>query len=128
MGSTPHAWWDWGYGGIFICVFLEQIGVPIPAFPALLAAGALVAAGELHLTGCLLTAVAAALLADLIWYQIGKIQGGTVLNLMCRLSFSRNSFPGSASWRRHSPAWRAFPSDASSSSTASALSPGPWSR
>jgi membrane protein DedA with SNARE-associated domain/rhodanese-related sulfurtransferase len=87
MGSSPHAWWDWGYGGIFACVFLEQIGVPIPAFPALLAAGALVAGGELHLGGCLLTALAASLLADLIWYQIGRVQGGAVLNLMCRLSW-----------------------------------------
>jgi membrane protein DedA with SNARE-associated domain/rhodanese-related sulfurtransferase len=91
MGSSPHAWWDWGYGGIFICVFLEQIGVPIPAFPALIAAGALVSSGELDLMGCLLTALGAALLADLIWYQIGRAQGGAVLNLMCRLSWRPDS-------------------------------------
>lgn len=91
MGSSPHPWWDWGYGGVFICVFLEQIGVPIPAFPALLAAGALVSSGELNLPGCLLTALAASLLADLIWYQIGRVQGGAVLNLMCRLSWRPDS-------------------------------------
>jgi membrane protein DedA with SNARE-associated domain len=87
MGASGHAWWDWGYGGIFLCVFLEQIGVPIPAFPALLAAGALVSSGELGLAACLLTALGAALLADLIWYQIGRARGGTVLNLMCRLAW-----------------------------------------
>jgi membrane protein DedA with SNARE-associated domain/rhodanese-related sulfurtransferase len=91
MGSSPHPWWDWGYGGIFICVFLEQIGVPIPAFPALMAAGALVSSGELNLPGCLVTALAAALLADLIWYQIGRVQGSAVLNLMCRLSWRPDS-------------------------------------
>ncbi|MCE0498532.1 MAG: VTT domain-containing protein [Methylacidiphilales bacterium] len=87
MNPSPHAWWDLGYYGVFGCVFLEQLGVPIPAFPALLAAGALVASGELNLPTCLLTAVLAALPADLIWYGIGKIRGGAVLNLMCRLSW-----------------------------------------
>ena len=91
MGSSPHPWWDWGYGGVFICVFLEQIGVPIPAFPALMAAGALVSSGELNLPGCLVTALVASLLADLIWYQIGRVQGSAVLNLMCRLSWRPDS-------------------------------------
>ncbi|HEY0256238.1 MAG TPA: VTT domain-containing protein, partial [Candidatus Methylacidiphilales bacterium] len=68
-------------------VFLEQIGVPIPAFPALLGAGALVASGELSLPGCLAVAVIAALLADVIWYGIGRVRGTKVLNLMCRLSW-----------------------------------------
>jgi membrane protein DedA with SNARE-associated domain/rhodanese-related sulfurtransferase len=87
MNSLPHSWWDLGYYGVFGCVFLEQAGVPIPAFPALLAAGALVASGELNLLACLLTAVVAALLADLIWYGVGKVRGGSVLNLMCQLSW-----------------------------------------
>lgn len=87
MNQTPHAWWDFGYAGIFGCVFLEQIGVPIPAFPALLAAGALAATGDMSLPVCLLVAVAAALLADVIWYGIGRVRGGKVLNLMCRLSW-----------------------------------------
>jgi membrane protein DedA with SNARE-associated domain/rhodanese-related sulfurtransferase len=87
MTSSPHAWWDFGYAGIFGCVFLEQIGVPIPAFPALLAAGALVASGEMNLFMCLVVATAAALLADMIWYGIGRARGGKVLNLMCFLSW-----------------------------------------
>lgn len=87
MDPSPHAWWDFGYAGIFGCVFLEQIGVPIPSFPALLGAGALVASGELSLPVCLAVAVAAALLADVIWYGIGRVRGGNVLNLMCRLSW-----------------------------------------
>jgi membrane protein DedA with SNARE-associated domain/rhodanese-related sulfurtransferase len=85
--SPSHAWWDFGYAGIFGCVFLEQIGVPIPAFPALLAAGALVASGELNLPCCILVAVAASLLADGIWYSVGRARGSKVLNLMCKLSW-----------------------------------------
>ncbi len=87
MNHSGHAWWDFGYAGIFACVFLEQIGVPIPAFPALLGAGALVASGELNLPTCLATAVAASLLADSIWYSVGRARGSKVLNLMCKLSW-----------------------------------------
>jgi membrane protein DedA with SNARE-associated domain/rhodanese-related sulfurtransferase len=87
MSQSHHAWWDLGYTGLFICVFLEQIGVPIPSFPALLAAGALVASGSLSLPGCLVTAVAAAFLADAIWYQIGRTRGDGVLTLACKMSW-----------------------------------------
>jgi membrane protein DedA with SNARE-associated domain/rhodanese-related sulfurtransferase len=85
--NATHAWWDFGYMGIFVCVFLEQIGVPIPAFPALLGAGALVAAGELNLPACLAVALSAALMADGIWYGIGWSRGSKVMNLMCKLSW-----------------------------------------
>jgi membrane protein DedA with SNARE-associated domain/rhodanese-related sulfurtransferase len=87
MSASPHAWWDFGYAGVFGCVFLDQIGVPIPAFPALLGAGALVASGELSLPVCVLVAVVASLLADGIWYGIGRARGSKVLNLMCKLSW-----------------------------------------
>lgn len=87
MNPAAHAWWDFGYAGVFACVFLEQIGVPIPAFPALLGAGALVASGDMNLGLCLIVAVASALAADMIWYGIGRVRGGKVLNLMCKLSW-----------------------------------------
>ena len=87
INPAAQAWWNFGYTGIFACVFLEQIGVPIPAFPALLGAGALVATGELSLPGCVLVAVISSLLADGIWYGIGRSRGGKVLNLMCKLSW-----------------------------------------
>jgi len=87
MHPDAHAWWNFGYTGVFVCVFLEQIGVPIPAFPALLGAGALVASGEMSLPACVAVAVAAALLADGIWYSVGRARGSKVLNLMCRLSW-----------------------------------------
>jgi membrane protein DedA with SNARE-associated domain/rhodanese-related sulfurtransferase len=87
MNASPHAWWDFGYAGLFGCVFLEQIGLPIPAFPALLGAGALAASGDLSLPVCLLVVVMASLIADGIWYGIGRARGSKVLNLMCKLSW-----------------------------------------
>ena len=61
--------------------------MPIPSFPALLGAGALVASGELSLPICVAVTVASSLLADGIWYNIGRARGSKVLNLMCRLSW-----------------------------------------
>jgi membrane protein DedA with SNARE-associated domain len=51
----------------------------------------LVSSGELNLGGCLLVAVVAALLADAIWYGIGRVKGAGVLHLMCRLSWKPDS-------------------------------------
>jgi membrane protein DedA with SNARE-associated domain/rhodanese-related sulfurtransferase len=87
MIEPTHAWWDFGYAGVFVFVFMEQMGIPIPAFPALLAAGALVASGALNLAFCVIVAVIAALVADNIWYGIGRVKGLSVLHLMCRLSW-----------------------------------------
>ena len=94
MNEPAHAWWDFGYAGIFVCVFLEQIGVPFPAFPALLAAGALVPLGTLSLPGCLIVAVIAGLAADNIWYGIGRAKGTHVLHLMCRFSWKPDGCVG----------------------------------
>jgi membrane protein DedA with SNARE-associated domain/rhodanese-related sulfurtransferase len=84
LGPT-HTWWNFGYAGVFLFVFLEQLGVPIPAFPVLIAAGALVASGGLNMMACVGVALIAALLADNIWYGIGRAKGTSVLLLMCRL-------------------------------------------
>jgi membrane protein DedA with SNARE-associated domain/rhodanese-related sulfurtransferase len=87
MNSVTHTWWDFGYLGIVGCVFLEQIGLPIPSFPMLLAAGAFAATGKLSLTVCVLLAAVTAVAADSIWFRIGQVKGGKVLNFMCRLSW-----------------------------------------
>lgn len=94
MNAPFHVWGDFGYAGIFAGVFLEQVGVPIPAFPVLLAAGALVASGTLNLAASLIVAVIAGLTADNIWYGIGRAKGTHVLHLMCRLSWKPDGCVG----------------------------------
>jgi membrane protein DedA with SNARE-associated domain len=73
-----------GYVVLFGAVFVEQIGVPVPSAPVLMAAGALSAGGNLNLPLVLLFGVLAALPGDLIWYQLGRIQGHKVFSLICR--------------------------------------------
>ena len=47
----------YGYAALFACVLAEQLGLPLPAAPFLLAAGALAGLGKLNLAVALLLAV-----------------------------------------------------------------------
>jgi membrane protein DedA with SNARE-associated domain len=76
---------------VFANVFLEQVGAPIPALPTLLVAGALSARGRMDLTSVLAVALAASVLADTVWFLIGRWQGHRVLRTVCRLSLSPDS-------------------------------------
>jgi membrane protein DedA with SNARE-associated domain/rhodanese-related sulfurtransferase len=76
---------------IFAAVFVEQMGLPLPAFPWLLAAGALAALGKFSLALGLLVTVAACLLADGTWFYLGRYRGNQVLRLLCRISLEPDS-------------------------------------
>ncbi len=72
-------------------VFLEQIGVPIPALPTLVVAGALTRNGQLSSTRLMIGAVFASLVADWIWFALGRRYGYRVLRMLCRISLSPDS-------------------------------------
>lgn len=76
---------------LFAWVLVEQLGVPIPAIPILLAAGALAGSGRSSLAVSLIVAVSAAMLADFFWYSIGRRKGIQVLQLLCRISLEPDS-------------------------------------
>jgi len=76
---------------LFAAVFIEQIGVPIPAAPLLLATGALVVAGKMSWVTALSAAVVGSLVADSIWFYIGRRSGKRVLRLLCRISLEPDS-------------------------------------
>ncbi len=80
-----------GYAVLFAWVFAEQIGLPIPAAPLLLAVGALAGTGQMRLWLAIGVAVCAAMSSDLLWYEIGRRRGGRVLNLLCRISLEPDS-------------------------------------
>jgi membrane protein DedA with SNARE-associated domain len=75
-----------GYIVLFVWVLAEQLGLPLPAVPVLLAAGALAGAGKLNFYVALLLALAGSLLSDYFWYELGRRRGGKVLNFLCRMS------------------------------------------
>jgi membrane protein DedA with SNARE-associated domain/rhodanese-related sulfurtransferase len=76
---------------LFVAVLAEQIGLPLPAVPLLIAAGALVGTGQMSLSVAVVTAVFAALLGDQVWFELGRRHGRQVLNWLCRISFEPTS-------------------------------------
>jgi membrane protein DedA with SNARE-associated domain/rhodanese-related sulfurtransferase len=71
---------------LFVAVFIEQMGIPLPAAPWLLAAGALVGAGKMNWAVALGSASMGSVMADLIWFYLGRHFGNRVLRLLCRIS------------------------------------------
>ncbi len=80
-----------GAAVVFLFAFLEQIGAPVPAIPVLVVAGAVAATGGTSVMPLLALAVAGALLADTIWFLLGRRYGSRVLGLLCRVSLSPDS-------------------------------------
>jgi membrane protein DedA with SNARE-associated domain len=80
-----------GYSLVFLFVLADQIGVPMPSSPMLLAAGVLAGWGWVHFLPSFFLGVTAALGSNLIWYWIGKSRGASVLSLLCRVSLNPDS-------------------------------------
>ncbi len=76
---------------VFFNVLIEQLGMPIPAYPTLVITGAMLGRGHYTVAGLLITAVVAALIADFIWYWAGRKYGGRVMTKLCRISLSPDS-------------------------------------
>jgi membrane protein DedA with SNARE-associated domain/rhodanese-related sulfurtransferase len=73
---------------VFLNVLLAEGGVPLPAFPILMTAAALVAQSRHQVPQIILAGVSGALIADLAWYWSGKRYGRRVLGLLCKMSLS----------------------------------------
>lgn len=80
-----------GHAVLFVWVLVEQLGVPVPAMPLLLAAGALSGTGYLNFFACLLFAVLGAVTSDSVWFQLGRRRGIKILQLLCRISLEPDS-------------------------------------
>jgi membrane protein DedA with SNARE-associated domain len=68
----------YGYAVVFLGVFLENTGLPIPGETALLAGAALAHFGRLSLGWVIVTAIAGATLGDNLGFFIGR-RGGRIL-------------------------------------------------
>jgi membrane protein DedA with SNARE-associated domain/rhodanese-related sulfurtransferase len=87
MALPTHILLTYGYLLLFAWVLVEQVGVPLPATPILLAAGALSAESQLSFPLALLAGVCASLSADTSWFFVGRKYGHHVLRLLCKMSF-----------------------------------------
>lgn len=80
-----------GYQVVFIAVLAEQIGLPLPSAPFLLAAGALAGLGRLSLFEALTVAVIASLLGDSLWFYLGRRRGSSILRFLCKIALEPDS-------------------------------------
>ena len=80
-----------GYLLVFVWVFVEQAGLPIPSAPMLLAAGTLSGTGRMNLGLAIALATLAAMSSDALWYQMGRRKGVKILRLLCRISLEPDS-------------------------------------
>jgi membrane protein DedA with SNARE-associated domain/rhodanese-related sulfurtransferase len=72
-------------------VLLDQIGLPVPALPTLILAGAIAGRGNTFALELLAAAVLACLLPDSGWFLAGRVYGGRVMKLLCRISLNPDS-------------------------------------
>jgi len=86
MELPTHVLLMYGYLLLFGWVLVEQLGIPLPATPVLLAAGALSVDGPIHFSVALMVALSATLIADCTWFLIGRRHGHHMLRILCKLS------------------------------------------
>jgi membrane protein DedA with SNARE-associated domain len=76
---------------IFVFVFLEQVGAPVPSLTVLIVYGALAVQRDMSAWPALPVAVIASVLADLVWFALGRAKGHRILKTLCRISLSPDS-------------------------------------
>jgi len=86
MELPTHILLTYGYLLLFLWVLVEQMGIPLPATPVLLAAGGLSAQREISFPLALAVGILACVSADTAWYLIGRRFGHHVLRILCKLS------------------------------------------
>jgi membrane protein DedA with SNARE-associated domain/rhodanese-related sulfurtransferase len=91
MGTLNTALAQHGYLILGVIVFLEAIGVPVPAAVALLLAGGAAARGVLQAQYVLGVALSAMLAGDTLMFLLGRYTGWWLLGLLCRISLNPES-------------------------------------
>src|SRR5262245_24069819 len=94
MDTLLHIIDVYGLWVVFVCVLVDQGGLPTPSYPPMIVTAALAMDSDKPLLPILLVATLAALIADLIWFAGGRRFGASLLRLMCKLSLSQDSCVG----------------------------------
>jgi membrane protein DedA with SNARE-associated domain/rhodanese-related sulfurtransferase len=81
----------YGYLLLFVWILAEQAALPVPSAPLLVVAGSLIRAGRLNPFAAIACCVAAALIADSVWFELGRHRGKRVLKFLCRVSLEPDS-------------------------------------
>jgi membrane protein DedA with SNARE-associated domain/rhodanese-related sulfurtransferase len=91
MGLVKMLFLRHAYSVMFAWVLVEQAGVPIPSVPLMLAAGTMSSAHKVHVALLIPLILLACLIADSIWWWLGRRFGSRVLDLLCRMSLDAST-------------------------------------
>jgi membrane protein DedA with SNARE-associated domain/rhodanese-related sulfurtransferase len=91
MDSLLHDLAQHGYAILMLIVFVEAIGLPVPAAVALLIAGGASASGALQPFYALGGALLAMLAGDTFMFLLGRYTGWWLLGVLCRVSLNPES-------------------------------------
>src|SRR5215467_1399549 len=91
QADTTHFLTHHGLSLVFVAVFIDMMGVSVPAIPTLLAVGALSATGASNPFLAVALTVLACLCADTFWFYLGRYRGNRVLRFLCRVSLEPDS-------------------------------------
>lgn len=89
--AVPDLLTQHGLAVVFAWAFAVQAGVPAPAVPMLLGAGALSGSGRMDLAFAILAAMMATVGADVLWYGLGRFYGTRVLGVVSKFSLDSDS-------------------------------------
>ncbi|HWC16637.1 MAG TPA: VTT domain-containing protein [Terriglobales bacterium] len=93
------------YSAVLIAVLAEQLGLPFPSLAFLVTAGALSAHGKMRIEMVVFLGVAGCLVADAMWFSLGRRWGSQVLRLLCRFASDPRTSRQNANekFRRYGP-------------------------
>jgi membrane protein DedA with SNARE-associated domain len=86
MHDILQALIQYGYILLFLWLFTERLGIPIPATIPLVSAGLLAEMEYMRFAYAMGLAFAAVMLGDIAWFFISRIRGLQVLSFLCRIS------------------------------------------
>lgn len=75
-----------GYLAVFMAAFFEFLGVPVPSAVLLLYAGSVATASSLTVETLALSAAAGSVLADTVWFSVGRRHGQRLVRFYCTVS------------------------------------------
>lgn len=91
MNGVIEFLFRYGYVLLFGWVLAEQLGLPLPSAPMLLAAGALAGTSRMNLALALALPIIAAVVSDILWYELGRRRGVKLLSWLCWISLEPDS-------------------------------------
>lgn len=77
---------EYGYLLVVSFILFEQLGLPLPATPVMLAVGAYARTSDLSLPLLIGSGVVACVSADWVWYTLGRKYGNRLVRFLCRLT------------------------------------------